>query len=78
MLPNVVRPCKIVLYADYATCVLPGKMSSLFKTILQENLNVAGEWFSRTEQIAVKLYKNQSNAVLLLKYFGLTLDVSLN
>ena len=43
-----------------------GKDAQSIQTILQENLNVAGEWFSRLDQIAVKLYKNQSNAVLLL------------
>ena len=48
-------------------CVFPGKPDvQSIQTILQENLNAAGEWFFGTEQIAVKLYKNQSNAVWLL------------
>ena len=45
-LPSVVRHCKVVLYADDTALFFAEKNVQTIQSILQDDLNVAGEWFS--------------------------------
>ena len=45
-LQSVVHQCKVVLYADGTALCFAGKDIQTIQSILQDDLNIAGEWFS--------------------------------